>query len=111
MSSTEAEFVAGSEACKEGLYIRNLIRDMIPVMQPFTLNVDNQGSIYLGENAVTSSRAKHIDIRFWALRDWIKEKIAKYVYVPTDTNIADILTKALGKLKLEGFRHDLLVRP
>ena len=104
-SSTEAEYVAGAEACKEGRHLYNLLSEMMPISTPINVYMDNQGAIFLGDNAVTSRRSKHIDICFHLIRDWIREKLMKLSYVSTEDNRADMMTKALAQVKLGKFRR------
>ena len=109
-SSTEGELVAAVDTAKEGKYLSNLIGQLFKVKFPMTIRIDNQGAKFLCEGDGVSQRAKHIDLKFWALRDWVAEKIFKLVYVATDANIADMMTKALGQIKLDAFRYAAHVR-
>ena len=77
---------------------------------PINIHIDNQGAKFLCEGEGTSTRAKHIDIKYWALKDWIAEKLFKLNYVTTDNNIADMMTKALSQAKLDAFRYASHVR-
>ena len=64
LSSTEAEWVALSEAIKEVIFLINLLGSMrINVQLPVIVRVDNVGAIFMSENLTTTSRTKHIDIR------------------------------------------------
>jgi hypothetical protein len=109
-SSTEGELVAAVDTAKEGCYLRNLINGIFKVKTPMNIYIDNQGAKFLCEGEGTSTRAKHIDIKYWALKDWITEKLFKLTYVTTDNNIADMMTKALGQAKLDAFRYASHVR-
>ena len=83
----------------------NLLSEMMPISTPINVYMDNQGAIFLGDNAVTSRRSKHIDICFHLIRDWIREKLMKLSYVSTEDNRADMMTKALAQVKLGKFRR------
>jgi hypothetical protein len=61
---------------------------------PLTIRVDNQAAIALAKNAVHHQRSKHIDIRYFRIRDEIENGHVTVVYVPTGENISDLLTKA-----------------
>ena len=97
LSSTEAEYIAASEACKEGLYFRNLISELRPVQLPIKLNVDNLGAGFIAQNSVNNSRTKHIDIRWHMIRDWVSKKVFELFYIKSCCNRADLLTKSLAK--------------
>jgi hypothetical protein len=64
LSSTEAEYYAGSETAKELQFIHHLVSSMQNTFKlPIILNMENTGAIYLANNYATGLRAKHIDIR------------------------------------------------
>ena len=112
-SSTEAEYVAVAEACKSGrhlvMMVDEVMNDRYKVEAPVSVYVDNQGAIFIADNDVNNKRSKHIDIKFHAIRDWVKKKLYDLYYVATDDNTADIFTKALAILKFSKFRTDLHV--
>lgn len=109
-SSTEAEYVALSHAAKEVTYIRNLL-ESIQFPQPTTIIYgDNQGALFLGDNPKTSSRTKHIDIKFHHIRELTENNFVKLVYIQTKQMIADVLTKPLDGPKFNSFLDVLLNR-
>ena len=60
-----------------------------------------QGALAMAKNPVLNKRSKHIDIRHHFIRDLVKKEKIIIQYIPTDANIADLLTKAVPKEKLE----------
>lgn len=58
----------------------------------------------LAKEARLSERSKHIDVKFHFIRDHIKKGTVILEYIPTDRMVADILTKALSRVKFETFR-------
>jgi hypothetical protein len=110
-SSTEAEYNAVSESCKNALYFKSLLEEITQIELPMKVKIDNQGAMFIAENEVNNKRTKHIDIRFHAIRDWIKKGFFKLFYVSTEENMADLLTKPLGKIKVEKFRTMLGLLP
>ena len=105
ISSTEAEYIALSEAVKEGLYFVNLIDEIIHVNLPVKTYVDNIGAGFIAQNDVNNSRTKHIDIRHHMVRDWIAKGTIELFHVDSKDNRSDIFTKALS-----GPLHDDLSR-
>ena len=104
LSSTEAEYVAVTDAMKEGNYLRQLLADMTgSKKQAIRLHADNQGAIALSKNAVHHKRTKHIDIRYHFIRYEVDNNIVHLVYVPSGNNIADMFTKPLPSSKLLQF--------
>ena len=61
LSSSEAEFVAISEAVKEILLVLQLLRTMnIPVEIPVKVRVDNMGEILMLENVSSGIRTRFV---------------------------------------------------
>ena len=64
LSSTEAEYMALCDCCKQAKWIKTLLSELGIDVGPVPINGDNQGSIFLGSNPVQGNRSKHIDIRY-----------------------------------------------
>ncbi|XP_075170491.1 uncharacterized protein LOC142242861, partial [Haematobia irritans] len=70
LSSTEAEYMSMSSACKEVTYLKKLFNEMkIQCPKAITMNVDNMSAINLVKNPVYHNRSKHIDIKYHHIRD------------------------------------------
>jgi hypothetical protein len=96
LSSTEAEWIALSEATKEVMFLINLLENIeIYPCYPIYMFVDNAGAVFMSKNAASSQRSKHIDVRYKYVRELIEKGLVKVVYVPTRDNDADIFTKNL----------------
>jgi hypothetical protein len=57
-----------------------------------TIKKDNAAAIALAKNPVLHDRSKHIDVKFYFTRECVE-------HVGTNDELADILTKALGRLQ------------
>ena len=69
-SSMEAEYIAGAEAIKDVVWLRNLLTQMGLVQKdPTSVFVDNQAAICLTGNHSTHARSRHIDIRHLIIRE------------------------------------------
>lgn len=100
LSSTEAEYMAMSNASKEAIYLKRLLDEIgIRYCDSILLNIDNQGAIKLAMNPVYHNRTKHIDIKYHHIREVVRNKEVTLNYCPTTEMIADILTKNLPKSK------------
>jgi hypothetical protein len=96
-SSTEAEYIAMSNACKELIFLIQLLQQMnMKVKLPATLHVDNIGAIYLSSSQMSSQQTKHIDIRYHGMKEYIEDGLINIVFVPSADNDSDIFTKNLG---------------
>ena len=96
LSTTEAEYVALSEAVREIKFITQVLVSMnLPVEYPIMVHVDNVGAIFLANNKTTSDRTKHVDIRHHFVREYIEDGIVKIIFVMSSENDADDFTKNL----------------
>ena len=59
------------------------------------------------ENPVFHDRSKHIEIRYFYIRDMMQKEAIKLQYVSTDEQVADVLTKPLSRVKVKHFRDKL----
>ena len=66
--------------------------------------VDNQPAVTLAKNPVLHDRSKHIDIKFHFLRDYVDGGQIVIEFVETGRQLADILTKSLGRLRFMELR-------
>ena len=55
----------------------------------------------------TSSRTKHIELRHHLVKDHVARGDVQLIYVPTEHQAADVLTKSLERLKVERFSTTL----
>jgi hypothetical protein len=94
LSSTEAEYVAVSEATKEIMFIAQTLESIgIDVNYPVIVKVDNVGAIFMSENVTATARSRHIDARYHYVRDYIEDGVIKIQFVFTKENKADVFTK------------------
>lgn len=106
LSSTEAEYVALSETCKEVAWIRRIAKDVnINVPDTIIIYTDSQSSISMITNKKFSNRTKHIDTKFRFVQDQVNNGDIFLKYHPTETNIADMMTKPLGSTKMKILRQ------
>ena len=101
-STTEAEYIAASEAAKEVVWIRKFIIELgvVPsIADPIELYCDNNGAIAQAKEPRSHQQTKHILRRFHLIREIIDGGDVKICRVPTEANIADPLTKALAQRK------------
>jgi hypothetical protein len=98
LSSCEAEYIAGATACCQGVWLSRLLAELRGrEANIFTLNIDNKSAIELSKNPVFHDRSKHIDVRYHYIRECIEEDRVNIEQINTKLQLADILTKALGR--------------
>jgi hypothetical protein len=76
-------------------------------MQKFRLLIDNKSAIELSKNPVHHDRSKHIDTRYHYIRECIENGVVDVDHIGTDDQLADILTKALGRIRHVELRQRL----
>jgi hypothetical protein len=108
LSSTEAEYMALSTAAQEAIWLKGILKSLsIGTNKPIKLFGDNQGSLKLAKNPQNHSRTKHIDVRHHFIRDAVTQLQVSLEYIPTENNLADRFTKALGRSRIESLNIGL----
>jgi len=111
LSSTEAEYRAYLSAAQEAKWIRKILEDTHKPQEYAILFSENQGAIKLASNPVFHSRTKHIDVHYNYIREAVKYKEIALEYIPTAEMTADIMTKALDRVKHIKFSINLRLLP
>jgi hypothetical protein len=62
---------------------------------------DNQSAIKISRSCEQPKRLKHIDIKYYFVQEKVQGGLVKIIYMNTADQLADILTKPLGKIMLE----------
>uniref|UniRef100_A0ACD5TXY1 Uncharacterized protein n=1 Tax=Avena sativa TaxID=4498 RepID=A0ACD5TXY1_AVESA len=108
LSSCEAEYIAAATAACQGVWLSRLIGELSGrAPTEVKLLIDNKSAIALCKNPVHHDRSKHIDTRYHFIRECVEEKKIDVQHVRTEEQIADILTKSLGRVKFVEFREKL----
>jgi len=89
--------------------MRKILGGFDQMIDPTVIYCDIQSCIKLYENLVFHDRSKHIDIHYHHLRDCVVKRIMMLLYISTEEQDADILTKALSKGKFEFHRDRIEV--
>jgi hypothetical protein len=72
LSSCEAEYIAGTTVACQGVWLSQLLADLKSEERTaFILKMDSQSAIALSENPVFHERNKHIDVRFYFIRECV----------------------------------------
>ena len=101
-SSTEAEYVAASDACKEALWLKGFHNEIVTIMslpqqESIPLAIDNASALKLSKNPEFHGRTKHINIRHHFIRECVERGEIIPSWISGKENPADLFTKALGK--------------
>jgi hypothetical protein len=110
-STTDAEYIAVSESCRESIWLRLFLRELgLSTSDPTTLLCDNNGAMALSNDPTHHSRSKHIDVRYHYIRERIDKGSIDVACIPSSDNLADTFTKALPRPAFECFRSFLGLR-
>lgn len=100
--------MAAAAATCQGLWLSRLISELKGVdPRKFKLLIDNKSAIALAKNPVHHDRSKHIDVKFHFIRDCIEQGQVEVDHVGTEQQLADILTKALGRVRFVEMRQKM----
>jgi hypothetical protein len=105
-SSTEAELVAADAIAPQAIWTRNFLKE-----QGYESNTiiyqDNTSAMLLEKNGIESSskRTRHINIRYYFLKDCIDKKYLTVEFCPTDDMIGDYPSKPLQGRKFKKNRQ------
>ncbi|KAJ9709816.1 hypothetical protein PVL29_001334 [Vitis rotundifolia] len=103
-STMEAEFISCFEATSHGVWLKSFIsglRVMDSISRPLSIYCDNSAAVFMAKNNKSGSRNKHIDIKYLAIRERVKEKKVVIEHISTELMIADPLTKGMPPLKFK----------
>jgi hypothetical protein len=109
LSTAEAELTACKLAIQEVMYIKGILEDVnVKTTEPIEISTDNQALIAMSNNTVQHSKTKHVAIAINFVKENITSKQVKLNYLPTSEMPADLLTKHLGRIKLQKFMNYFL---
>ena len=87
-----------------GVWLKNFIsglRIMDSISKPLRIYCDNSAAVFMAKNNKSGSRNKHIDIKYLAIRERVKEKKVVIDHVSTELVIVDPLTKGMPPFKFK----------
>lgn len=104
LSSTEAEFRALKSMTKELIWIKGLLNELgIEHTAPMLVCCDNKSALHLSANPVLHERTKHMGIICRFVQEAVTKGVIRTTHVSTRDQLADILTKALGRKEFDAF--------
>jgi hypothetical protein len=109
LSSTEAEYIAATEASKEAIWLQGLLREIEGKNYVSKLHMDSQSALYLYKDPMYHERTKHIDVRYHFIRQKVAEQTILVKKIDGKINPADFGTKIVTTDKFKFCRNFLHV--
>ncbi|KAK9035082.1 hypothetical protein V6N11_077133 [Hibiscus sabdariffa] len=100
----EAEFVSCFEATSHGVWLKSFIsglRLVDSIARPLKIHCDNLATVFMAKNNKSGSRSKHIDIKYLAIREHVKENKVVIEHISTEQMLVDPLTKGMPPHKFK----------
>ncbi|KAJ9544159.1 hypothetical protein OSB04_023866 [Centaurea solstitialis] len=103
-STTEAEYIAASDAAKEVVWLRNFLSDLrvvASISRPIDIFCDNSGAVAKAKEPREHHKSRHVLRKYHLIREIIGRGDVRICKIPTQENVADPLTKPLARVKHE----------
>ena len=110
LSTCEAEIIALSEASKDVVYLRKLVKGLgAPEETPSSLSTDSTCARAVSYNPEHHDKMKHVERRHFYVRDMVEKFELEVPYVPTKENPADFFTKPMkNAAQFREFRNRIM---
>ncbi|WVY94805.1 hypothetical protein V8G54_033893, partial [Vigna mungo] len=85
LSSCEAEYIVGSFAACQGVWLEELLKELMVLIKTLLqLRINNASAINLSKNLVSHGRSKHIEVKHHFLRDLVNKGRIILTYCKTE---------------------------
>ena len=109
LSAAEAEYKGVYRGTKYAVSIKQFLEELgFNQSEPTEIKSDNQAAIAMAKQKFSGSSTRHVKIAFHYVREQLEAHETRVTYCPTENMVADIMTKALDRVKFEYFRNILL---
>ncbi|KAL3849434.1 hypothetical protein ACJIZ3_011316 [Penstemon smallii] len=98
-STTEAEYVAATQASKKAIWLQMLLEEIEHKQENIALFCDSQSALHLAKNPAFHSKTKHIRVQYHFVREKVEEGSVGFQKIHTEDNLADVLTEPLNRDK------------
>jgi hypothetical protein len=111
-STTEAELVALNLCALQVQWLKLLLGEDLGVA-PLRANMycDNQSTVSVAHNPISSDRSRHINVKHRKVQELIENQVMDVKWISTKEQVADILTKQMPRTQFEYLRSRLHVLP
>ena len=93
----EVEYVFATSCCSQLLWVKYQLEDYPSFENNIPIYCDNTSLINRSKNPIQHSKAKHTEIRYHFIHDYMQKGVFDIKCVDTDHQCVDIFTKTLSK--------------
>ncbi|KAJ9559858.1 hypothetical protein OSB04_005018 [Centaurea solstitialis] len=109
-STTEAEYIAASDAAKEAVWLRNFLSDLrvvASISRPIDIFCDNSRAVAQAKEPREHHKSRHMLRKYHLIREIIGRGDVRICKIPTEENVVDPLTKPLARVKHEAHANSI----
>ena len=107
LSTAEAEYVALAKCIQDVKWISAVLKELGEKLETPVIWEDNQACITIASSNGSRQGTKHIEMRYHFVKDAIKNEEVCLKYIKSEDQVADIMTKPIGRIGLARFRPAL----
>ncbi|KAH9689185.1 hypothetical protein KPL70_015411 [Citrus sinensis] len=96
LSTTEAEYMAATQACKKAIWIQRLLEELGHKQQKISVFCDGQSVLHIARNPAFHSRTKHVGVQYHFVQEVVEDGSVDLQKIHTKENLADVLTKPIN---------------
>ena len=101
LSTTEVEYMAATQACKEVIWVRRIIEELEHKQEKMYLFCDSQSTLYIARNLAFHFRTKHIGVQYHFVREVVENGSVDMQKIYTNDKIVYVFTKSINTNKFK----------
>jgi hypothetical protein len=107
----EAKYRFVALRSKDFAWLKNLVTQLkiLNRVEPTTLWCENMISLKIAKNLILHIRTKHVDVHYHYVREQVELGYIYLTHVRWDNQLANIITKPLGRVKFEQLRKQISI--
>ena len=111
LSTAESETIGLTNAAQEAVWLRRILEELGIRQNSTEIFEDNQACIAMARNPQQHKRTKHIQVRYFFIREHLESGELLLTYCNTLNQLADPFTKLLSGPQLRSMIHRLGIQP
>nr|GEZ84069.1 hypothetical protein [Tanacetum cinerariifolium] len=97
----ESEYVVVSGCCAQVLWMRTQLTDYGFFYDKVSIYCDSKSAIAISCNPVQHTRTKHIDVKYYFIKDHVEKGTIEIYIVGTEYQLADLFTNSLPEVRFK----------